>query len=174
MLVSLYSEYATRDFFLEAAPQSHTDNQSDTFNILHVPVAVAFAVVLVFNPSTLIELGQTFDAIPVNDGWLVTDAIAKEFLRIRVDHIDKLGDLQVYSRTEFNASRTDFDESTNDLNRTPPGLHRRSPVNDVGQTRTHNQRALLHAFIFALTSRGLVKGSKTTQQSSINWPQAFG
>src|SRR5699024_1897690 len=93
----------------EAAHQT-TSSQGDTFAVIHVPTAGDFAAVLVFNPSTQIESGQTFATIADEGDWPVVVAMAEEFLGIRIDHItelesdslgrviDELGGLQVYSR----------------------------------------------------------------------------
>ena len=50
----------------EAAPQP--SSQGDTFAVIHVPSAGDFAAVLVFNPSTQIEAGQTFGTIADEGG----------------------------------------------------------------------------------------------------------
>ncbi|WP_166969668.1 LCP family protein [Brevibacterium atlanticum] len=154
----------------EAVPQSRTNSQGDTFAVLHVPGTGDFAAVLVFNPSTLIESGQTFGAIADEGGWPVIVAMAEEFLGIRIDHIaelesealskviDELGGLQVYSRTAFSVTGTEFVEGTNNLDGTATQVFTAAdPVDDAGQTRTRNQRAVLRALIQALKSGGLVK-----------------
>src|SRR5699024_3504517 len=111
--------------FAEAASQP--SSQGDTFAVIHVPAADDFAAVLVFNPSTQIESGQTFASIADEGGWPVIVAMAEEFLGIRVDHIaelesgalgrviDELRSLPVYSRTAFSAGESDFGEGTNTL-----------------------------------------------------------
>ncbi|WP_210604475.1 LCP family protein [Brevibacterium oceani] len=154
----------------EAAPQSRTNSQGDTFAVLHVPATGDFAAVLVFNPSTLIESGQTFGAIADEGGWPVIVAMAEEFLGIRIDHIaeleakalgrviDQLGGLPVYSRTAFSATGIDFDEGTNNLDGAATQVFTAAdPVDDAGQTRTRNQRAVLRALVQALKTGGLVK-----------------
>ena len=153
----------------EAAPQS-SSSQGDTFAVIHVPDAGDFAAVLVFNPSTQIESGQTFGAIADEGGWPVVVAMAEEFLGIRIDHIaelesdalgrviDELGDLHVYSRAAFSADGTDFVEGTNTLAGATSAIFTAAdPVDDAGQTRTRNQRAVVRALIQALKSGGLVK-----------------
>ncbi|UVI36681.1 LCP family protein [Brevibacterium spongiae] len=153
----------------EATPQS-SSSQGDTFAVIHVPPAGDFAAVLVFNPSTQIESGQTFGTIADEGGWPVVVAMAEEFLGIRIDHIaeiesdalgrviDELGGLPVYSRAAFGADGTDFVEGTNTLDGATSTIFTAAdPVDDAGQTRTRNQRAVVRALIQALKSGGLVK-----------------
>ena len=152
----------------EAAPQS--SSQGDTFAVIHVPAAGDFAAVLVFNPSTQVESGQTFGTIADEGGWPVVVAMAEEFLGVRIDHIaqlesdalgqviDELGGLQVYSRTAFSADGTDFAEGTNNLDGATSTIFTAAdPVDDAGQTRTRNQRAVVRALVQGLKSGGLVK-----------------
>ena len=152
----------------EAAPQS--SSQGDTFAVIHVPAAGEFAAVLVFNPSTQVESGQTFGTIADDSGWPVIVAMAEEFLGIRIDHIaqlesdalgrviDELDGLQVYSRAAFSADGTDFVEGTNNLDgATTSTFTAADPVDDAGQTRTRNQRAVVRALVQGLKSGGLVK-----------------
>ncbi len=152
----------------EAAPQP--SSQGDTFAVIHVPAAGDFAAVLVFNPSTQIESGQTFASIADEGGWPVIVAMAEEFLGIRVDHIaeldsealgnviDELGSLPVYSRKAFSAGESSFVEGTNTLDgATSTVFTVADPVDDAGQTRTRNQRAVLRALIQGLKSAGLAK-----------------
>ena len=152
----------------EAAPQS--SSQGDTFAVIHVPAAGEFAAVLVLNPSTQIEAGQTFGTIADEGGWPVVVAMAEEFLGVRIDHIaqlesdalgqviDELGGLQVYSRTAFSAGGTDFAEGTNNLDGATSAIFTAAdPVDDAGQTRTRNQRAVVRALVQGLKSGGLVK-----------------
>ena len=152
----------------EAAPQP--SSQGDTFSVIHVPSAGDFAAVLVFNPSTQIEAGQTFGTIADEGGWPVVVAMAEEFLGVRIDHIaqlesdalgqviDELGGLQVYSRTAFSAGGTDFAEGTNNLDGATSAIFTAAdPVDDAGQTRTRNQRAVVRALVQGLKSGGLVK-----------------
>lgn len=153
----------------EVAPQS-SSSQGDTFAVIHVPTAGDFAAVLVFNPSTQIESGQTFGTIADEGGWQVVIAMAEEFLGIRTDHIaelesdalgrviDELDGLQVYSRAAFSADGIDFVEGTNTLDGTTSAIFTAAdPVDDAGQTRTRNQRAVVRALIQALKTGGLVK-----------------
>lgn len=152
----------------EAAPRS--SSQGDTFAVIHVPADGEFAAVLVFNPSTQVESGQTFGAIADEGGWPVVVAMAEEFLGIRIDHIaqlesdalgqviDELDGLQVYSRAAFSADGTDFVEGTNNLDGVTASIFTAAdPVDDAGQTRTRNQRAVVRALVQGLKSGGLVK-----------------
>lgn len=154
----------------EAAPQSRTNAQGDTFAVVHVPTSVYCAAVLVFNPSTQIESGQTFASIADDGGWPVVVAMAEEFLGVRIDHVaeldsgavgrvvDELGGLQVYSRAAFRAGGTNFVEGTNTLDGATYAIFTAAdPVDDAGQTRTRNQRAVLRALIQSLRSGGLVQ-----------------
>src|SRR5699024_11578935 len=81
--------------------------------------------------------------------------MVEEFLGIRIDHIaqlesdalgrviDELGGLQVYSRAAFSAGGTDFVEGTNNLDGATSSIFTAAdPVDDAGQTRTRNQRAV--------------------------------
>ena len=153
-----------------AEAASQPSSQGDTFAVIHVPAAGDFAAVLVFNPSTQIESGQTFASIADEGGWPVIVAMAEEFLGIRVDHIaeldsealgnviDELGSLPVYSRTAFSAGESSFVEGTNILDGATSAVFTAAdPVDDAGQTRTRNQRAVLRALIQGLKSAGLVK-----------------
>ncbi|WP_434593487.1 LCP family protein [Brevibacterium sp. 1718] len=152
----------------EAAEQS--SSQGDTFAVIHVPAGNDFAAALVLNPSTQIEAGQTFATIADEGGWPVVVAMVEEFLGIRIDHIaqleadalgrviDELDGLQVYSRTAFSADRTDFVEGTNNLDGATSSIFTAAdPVDDAGQTRTRNQRAVVRALVQGLKSGGLVK-----------------
>lgn len=152
----------------EAAPRS--SSQGDTFAVIHVPAAGEFAAVLVLNPSTQIEAGQTFGTIADEGGWPVVVAMVEEFLGIRIDHIaqlaadalgrviDELGGLQVYSRAAFSAGGSDFVEGTNNLDGATSAIFTAAdPVDDAGQTRTRNQRAVVRALVQTLKSGGLVK-----------------
>ena len=154
----------------EAAPQSSDGSQGDTFAVIHVPSAGDFAAVVVFNPSTRIESDQTFATLADEGGWPVIVAMAEEFLGVRIDHVaelettalgrvvDELGGLPVYSRTAFSAGGTEFVEGTNRLDaQTSSVFTAADPVDDAGQTRTRNQRAVLRALIQGLKSAGLAK-----------------
>ncbi|WP_350270382.1 LCP family protein [Brevibacterium sp. CBA3109] len=145
-------------------------SHGDTFAVIHVPAAGDFAAVLVLNPSTQIEAGQTFGTIADEGGWPVVVAMVEEFLGIRIDHIaqleadalgrviDELGGLQAYSRTAFNADGTDFVEGTNNLDGATSAIFTAAdPVDDAGQTRTRNQRTVVRALVQGLKSGGLVK-----------------
>ncbi|UZD62686.1 LCP family protein [Brevibacterium sp. JSBI002] len=152
----------------EADPK--TSSQGDTFAVIHVPASGDFAAGLVLNPSTQIEAGQTFATIADEGGWPVVVAMVEEFLGIRIDHIaqlesdalgrviGELGGLQVYSRAAFNAGGTDFVEGTNNLDGATSSIFTAAdPVDDAGQTRTRNQRAVVRALVQGLKSGGLVK-----------------
>ncbi|HCG54815.1 MULTISPECIES: LCP family protein [Brevibacterium] len=152
----------------EAAEQS--SSQGDIFAVIHVPSAGDFAAALVLNPSAQIEAGQTFAAIADEGGWAVVVAMVEEFLGTRIDHIaqlesdalgrviDELGGLQVYSRVAFSAGGTDFVEGTNNLDGATSSIFTAAdPVDDAGQTRTRNQRAVVRALVQGLKSGGLVK-----------------
>ncbi|WP_241897058.1 LCP family protein [Brevibacterium epidermidis] len=97
-------------------------------------------------------------------------AMVEEFLGIRIDHIaqlesdalgrvvDELGGLQVYSRAAFSTGGTDFVEGTNNLDGATSAIFTAAdPVDDAGQTRTRNQRAVVRALVQGLKSGGLVK-----------------
>ena len=152
----------------EAVEQS--SSQGDTFAVIHVPAAGEFAAALVLNPSTQIEAGQTFATIADEGGWPVVVAMVEEFLGIRIDHIaqlesdalglviDELSGLQVYSRAAFSAGGSDFGEGTNNLDGATSAIFTAAdPVDDAGQTRTRNQRAVVRALVQGLKSGGLVK-----------------
>lgn len=152
----------------EAAEQS--SSQGDIFAVIHVPSAGDFAAALVLNPSAQIEAGQTFATIADEGGWPVVVAMVEEFLGIRIDHIaqlesdalgrviNELGGLQVYSRAAFRADGTDFVEGTNNLDGAKSAIFTAAnPVDDAGQTRTRNQRAVVRALVQGLKSGGLVK-----------------
>src|SRR5699024_6322669 len=124
----------------------------------------------VFNPSTQAESGQTFASIADEGAWPFTIAMADEFLSIRIAHIaepdsatlgkgiDELVSLPVYSRTAFSAGESDFVEGTNTLDGATSAVFTAAdPVDDAGQTRTRNQRAVLRALIQGLKSAGLAK-----------------
>lgn len=150
--------------------QQTPSSQGDAFTVIHVPATNDFATVLTLNPSTQIESGQTFATLADEGGWPVVVAIAEDFLGIRVDHvaelevsalgkvIDELDSLPVYSRTAFTAGEIEFVEGTNNLDSTTAAIFTSAdPVDDAGQTRTRNQRAVLRALIHALKSGGLAK-----------------
>lgn len=153
-----------------ATESQETTSQGDTFAIIHIPAENDFATVMTLNPSVQIESGLTFATIADEGGWPVIVAMAEEFLGIRIDHvaeveagaigrvIDEIGGLQVYSRAAFSADGTDFVEGTNNLDGATSSIFTAAdPVDDAGQTRTRNQRALLRTLIQALKSAGLAK-----------------
>src|SRR5699024_10679308 len=149
---------------------SSDGSQGDTFAVIHVPSAGDFAAVVVFNPSTRIESDQTFATLADEGGWPVIVAMAEEYLGIRIDHVselettalgrvvDELGGLPVYSRTAFSAGGAEFVEGTNRLDAQTSSIFTAvDPVDDAGQTRTRNQRAMLRALVQGLKSAGLAK-----------------
>ena len=153
--------------------QAAASAQGDTFAVLHVPAGKDFAVVLVLNPSTQIESGQTFAALVDEGGWPVAVAIAEDVLGLRIDHVLELageslsaviaevGPLPVYSRTAFFAAQIDFVEGTNHIDgESAAAFLGADPVDDAGQTRTRNQRALLRALVQSLKTGGLAKDPK--------------
>ena len=96
--------------------------------------------------------------------------MVEEFLGVRVDHIaeldvaalasiiDEFGSLPVYSRTAFTAGTTNFTEGTNTLDgASAADFTSADPVDDAGQTRTRNQRAVIRALIHGLKPGGLIK-----------------
>lgn len=153
-----------------AAKEQETTSQGDVFAIIHVPAPNDFAAVMALNPSAQIESGQSFAAIADEGGWPVIVAMVEDVLGIRVDHvaelesaalgrvISELGGVPVYSRSAFSAGGTDFAEGTNHLDATTAGVFTSAdPIDDAGQTRTRNQRAVLRALIQDLKSGGLTK-----------------
>lgn len=153
-----------------AAKAQEATSQGDVFAIIHVPAANDFAAVMALNPSAQIESGQSFATIADEGGWPVIVAMVEDVLGIRVDHvaelesaalgrvISELGGVPVYSRAAFSAGGTDFAEGTNHLDATTAGIFTSAdPIDDAGQTRTRNQRAVLRALIQALKSGGLAK-----------------
>lgn len=145
-------------------------SQGDTFAVIHIPAAKDFAAALVLNPSTQVESGQTFAAIADEGGWPVVVAMVEEFLGTRIDHVaeleavalgavvDEFGGLQVYSRAPFESGGIQFTEGTNTLTGATSLIFTSAdPIDDAGQTRTRNQRALLRALIHGLKTGGLAK-----------------
>lgn len=146
------------------------DSRTDTFALIHAPATNDFAAVLVFNPSTRVESGHTFAALADEGQWPVVVAMVEEFLGLRVDHvaelkvaalgaiIDEFGSLPVYSRTAFTAGPIDFAQGTNTLNGASAAIFTSAdPIDDAGQTRTRNQRAVIRALIHGFKSGGLIK-----------------
>lgn len=153
-----------------ATKAQETTSQGDVFAIIHVPAANDFAAVMALNPSAQIESRQSFATIADEGGWPVIVAMVEDVLGNRVDHvaelesaalgrvISELGGVPVYSRAAFSAGGTDFAEGTNHLDATTAGIFTSAdPIDDAGQTRTRNQRAVLRALIQALKSGGLAK-----------------
>lgn len=153
--------------------QSVASAQGDTFAVTHIPAGKDFAVVLVLNPSTQIESGQTFADLVDEGRWPVAVALAEDVLGLHIDHVLELagdslsaviaevGPLQVYSRTAFFAEQVDFAEGTNHIDgESTAAFLGADPVDDAGQTRTRNQRALLRALIRSLKTGGVAKDPK--------------
>ncbi len=143
------------------APADFSDG--DIFALVHLPADGSGVFILVFNPSTEVEAGASLGSLVDESGWPVGVAVAEAFLGQHVDHvmeldfdalagiIDRLGPLAVYSGTAFSTDAGEFVVGTNRLD----GAGARafatvSPVDDAGQTRTRNQRALLRAVVGAL------------------------
>lgn len=151
-----------------AAPRASCER--DVFAVVHVPENRDFIALLAFNPRTRVEAGLTFGELVETSGRPVCVAMVEEFLGIRVDHVlelraealgavvDEIGTLPVYSRTAFAADGVQFAEGTNRLDgRGAVVFAAASAVDDAGQTRTRNQRALLRALVLGLRSSGLAQ-----------------
>ena len=143
---------------------------NDLFALVHVPATGDTAGFLVLNPSVEIESGRSLASLVDEGGWPVFVAIAEEVFGVRVDHvvelsaealgnvIDVIGPVAVYGRTPFEAGGTSFVEGTNSLNgASAVTFASAAAVDDAGQTRTRNQRALLRALVQALRQGGLTK-----------------
>ncbi len=147
-----------------------TSSLRDLFALIHVPAAGDTAGFLVLNPSVEIEAGRSLGSLVDEGGWPVFVAIAEEVLGIRVDNVIELsaealgnvinviGPVAVYSRTAFEAGGIAFVEGTNSLDGAAAVTFAAADaVDDAGQTRTRNQRALLRALVQALRQGGLAK-----------------
>ncbi|MFF8895538.1 LCP family protein [Brevibacterium casei] len=143
---------------------------NDVFALVHVPATGDTAGFLVLNPSVEIESGRSLGSLVDEGGWPVFVAIAEEVFGVRVDHvvelsaealrnvIDSIGPVAVYSRSAFEADGTSFVEGTNSLEgASAVTFASAAAVDDAGQTRTRNQRALLRALVQALRQGGLAK-----------------
>lgn len=72
--------------------------------------------------------------------------------------IDAVGPLATYSRTAFSSHGVDFTEGTNRLDGTATSVFAAAdPVDDAGQTRTRNQRAIIRALVNTLDLRKIAK-----------------
>lgn len=144
----------------------------DIVAVVHTPVTRDSIAVFVFNPSIVVEAGTTMRELVDHSGYPVAVAIVEEFLGTRIDHIveltadalagvtDAVGPLATYSRTAFSADGVDFVEGTNRLDGAAARVFTAAdPVDDAGQTRTRNQRALLRSLLGTLDVRQLVKDS---------------
>lgn len=147
-----------------------TSSLRDLFALIHVPASGDTAAFLVLNPSVEIEAGRSLGSLVDEGGWPVFVAIAEEVLGIRVDNVIELsaealgnvinviGPVAVYSRTAFEAGGIAFVEGTNSLDGAAAVTFAAADaVDDAGQTRTRNQRALLRALVQALRQGGLAK-----------------
>lgn len=143
---------------------------NDLFALVHVPATGDTAGFLVLNPSVEIESGRSLASLVDEGGWPVFVAIAEEVFGVRVDHvvelsaealgnvIDVIGPVAVYGRTPFEAEGRSFVEGTNSLDGAAAvTFASAAAVDDAGQTRTRNQRALLRALVQALRQGGLAK-----------------
>lgn len=146
------------------------DGDGDIFAVAHTPAARDSITVFVFNPNIVIEAGATLRDLVDHSGYPVAVAIVEEFLGARIDHvaeltadalagvIDAVGPLATYSRAAFSAEGVDFVEGTNRLDGAAArAFTTANPVDDAGQTRTRNQRAMLRALLSTLDVRKLVK-----------------
>lgn len=84
-----------------AASCRRATSQGDTFAVIHVPAAHDFAAVMVLNPSTQIESGQTFATIADGVGWPVIVAMVEDVLGVRVDDVADLD-------SQFSATGSQF------------------------------------------------------------------
>ena len=147
-----------------------TDADGDIFAMVHTPASRDSIAVLVFNPNIIIEAGATLRELVDDAGYPVAVAIVEEFLGTRIDHvaeltadalagvIDAVGPLATYSRTAFSADGVDFVEGTNRLDgRAAQVFTSADPIDDAGQTRTRNQRAMLRSLLNTLDVRTLAK-----------------
>lgn len=143
---------------------------NDVFALVHVPATGDTAGFPVLNPSVEIESGRSLGSLVDEGGWPVFVAIAEEVFGVRVDHvvelsaealrnvIDNIGPVAVYSRSAFEVDGTSFVEGTNSLDgASAVTFASAAAVDDAGQTRTRNQRALLRALVQALRQGGLAK-----------------
>ncbi|WP_309131759.1 LCP family protein [Brevibacterium sp.] len=154
----------------EGTADSERTADGDIFALVHLPADGSGLFILVFNPSTEVESGVSLGTLVDESGWPVYVAVVEEFLGQRVDHvmeldfdalaaiIDRLGPLAVYSSTAFTSGTAEFVSGTNHLTgETARPFATTSAVDDAGQTRTRNQRALLRAVVGALNFGWLAK-----------------
>lgn len=153
------------------------DGHCDIFTVVHAPAARNSISVLVFNPNIIIEANATLRELVDDAGYPVAVAIVEEFLGARIDHvieltghalsgiIDAVGPLATYSRAAFSADGFDFVEGTNRLDGgAARAFTAADPVDDAGQTRTRNQRAVLRALLNTLDVRKLAKDNSQLVQ----------
>lgn len=148
------------------------DGSGDIFAVAHTPAARDSISVFVFNPNIVVEAGATLRDLVDDSGYPVSVAIVEEFLGVRIDNvaeltadalagvIDAVGPLATYSRAAFSAEGIKFVEGTNRLDGAMArAFTAANPVDDAGQTRTRNQRAMLRALLNTLDVRKLAKDS---------------
>lgn len=146
------------------------DGSGDIFTVVHTPAARDSITVFVFNPNIVVEADATLRDLVDDSGYPVAVAIVEEFLGFRINHvaeltaealagvIDAVGPLATYSRAAFSTEGIDFVEGTNRLDgATARAFTTANPVDDAGQTRTRNQRAMLRALLNTLDVRKLAK-----------------
>ncbi|MGO1736754.1 MAG: LCP family protein [Leucobacter sp.] len=146
------------------------EHHGDIFAVVHTPASRDSIAVLVLNPNIVIEANATLRELVDDSGYPVAVAIVEEFLGTRIDHvaeltaealagvIDAVGPLATYSRTAFSANGIDFAEGTNRLDgATARAFTTADPIDDAGQTRTRNQRAVVRSLLKTLDVRKLAK-----------------
>lgn len=146
------------------------EHRGDLFAAVHTPASRDSIVVLVLNPNIVIEANATLRELVDDSGYPVAVAIVEEFLGTRIDHvaeltadglagvIDAVGPLATYSRAAFSSEGLDFVEGTNRLDGASARVFTTTdPIDDAGQTRTRNQRAVLRSLFRTLDVRKLAK-----------------
>ena len=148
------------------------DSNGDIFTVLHAPASRDGIAMFVFNPNIVVEAEATLRELVDDAGYPVAVAIVEAFLGARIDHVAELkmdalarvvdaeGPLATYSRTAFTSHGVEFSEGTNHLDGAATGVFAAvDPVDDAGQTRTRNQRAIIRALVNTLDLRKLAKDS---------------
>lgn len=146
------------------------EHRGDIFTVVHIPTARDSIAVFVLNPNIVIEANATLRDLVDDSGYPVAVAIVEEFLGRRIDHvaeltadglagvIDAVGPLATYSRAAFSSEGIDFVEGTNRLDGAAARVFTTTdPIDDAGQTRTRNQRAVLRSLLNTLDVRKLAK-----------------
>lgn len=149
------------------------EHDGEIFAVVHVTASRDGIAIFVFNPNIVIEAGATLRELVSEAGYPVAVAIVEEFLGTRIDHVAELkndalaevinaiGPLATYSRTAFTSDGADFIEGTNHLDGTTSQVFTAAaPVDDAGQTRTRNQRALVRALVNTIDVRKLAKDNE--------------